>query len=84
MQCQLQMNGNDWKMLMKGPPPAPLCKGHKEPCVDRVVKKPGPNQGRKFWCCARGEGKAGDPNARCDYFLWQNKTTVQPIKSAKL
>lgn len=33
----------------------PLCKGHKEPCVPRVVKKPGPNIGRRFYVCARAE-----------------------------
>ncbi|KZV30815.1 DNA-(apurinic or apyrimidinic site) lyase 2 [Dorcoceras hygrometricum] len=33
----------------------PLCKGHKEPCVPRVVKKPGPNIGRRFFVCARAE-----------------------------
>jgi len=65
----------DWKRLMKGPPPAPLCQGHKEPCVGQVVKKAGPNQGRKFWVCARGVGKEGDPKARCNFFLWQNPTS---------
>ncbi|KAJ0098035.1 hypothetical protein Patl1_29085 [Pistacia atlantica] len=33
----------------------PLCKGHKEPCVARVVKKPGPTFGRRFYVCARAE-----------------------------
>ena len=33
----------------------PLCEGHREPCVARVVKKPGPNFGRRFYVCARGE-----------------------------
>lgn len=33
----------------------PLCKGHKEPCVSRVVKKSGPNLGRRFYACARAE-----------------------------
>lgn len=31
----------------------PLCKGHKEPCVARCVKKEGPNIGRRFYVCAR-------------------------------
>jgi len=65
---------SDWKLLMgRGPPQAPLCKGHREPCVQRVVKKAGANQGRKFWVCHRGEGKAGDQNARCDFFQWMSK-----------
>lgn len=33
----------------------PLCKGHKEPCVARIVKKQGPNFGRRFYVCARAE-----------------------------
>ncbi|XP_019054691.1 PREDICTED: DNA-(apurinic or apyrimidinic site) lyase 2 isoform X2 [Nelumbo nucifera] len=33
----------------------PLCKGHSEPCVTRVVKKEGPNLGRRFYVCARAE-----------------------------
>ncbi|KAH9307712.1 hypothetical protein KI387_035623, partial [Taxus chinensis] len=31
----------------------PLCEGHGEPCVARVVKKEGPNIGRGFYVCAR-------------------------------
>lgn len=33
----------------------PLCKGHKEPCIARVVRKQGPNFGRRFYVCARAE-----------------------------
>lgn len=33
----------------------PLCKGHSEQCVARVVKKQGPNSGRRFYVCARAE-----------------------------
>lgn len=33
----------------------PLCKGHSEPCVSRVVKKAGPNFGRRFYTCPRAE-----------------------------
>lgn len=33
----------------------PLCKGHKEPCVSRVVKKAGPTLGQRFYACARAE-----------------------------
>lgn len=32
----------------------PLCKGHREPCVARSVKK-GPNVGRRFYVCARAK-----------------------------
>lgn len=33
----------------------PPCKGHNEPCVARIVRKAGPNLGRKFFVCARAE-----------------------------
>ncbi|OMO57044.1 Exodeoxyribonuclease III xth [Corchorus capsularis] len=48
----------------------PLCKGHKEPCVSRVVKKPGPTFGHRFYVCARAEGPASNPEANCGYFRW--------------
>ncbi|XP_042989673.1 DNA-(apurinic or apyrimidinic site) endonuclease 2 isoform X2 [Carya illinoinensis] len=48
----------------------PLCKGHSEPCVARVVKKQGPNFGRRFYVCARAEGPASNPEANCGYFKW--------------
>ncbi|KAF5454565.1 hypothetical protein F2P56_024220 [Juglans regia] len=48
----------------------PLCKGHSEPCVARVVKKQGPNFGRRFYVCARAEGPASNPEANCSYFKW--------------
>lgn len=59
-----------WKSLLKGPPQAPLCKGHQEPCTLRTVKKDGPNKGKQFWTCARPEGYKTNPDARCDYFVW--------------
>ncbi|KAJ4962717.1 hypothetical protein NE237_022656 [Protea cynaroides] len=55
----------------------PLCKGHKEPCVARVVKKAGPNLGRSFYVCARAEGPPSNPEARCDYFKWANSKSAQ-------
>ncbi|CAK7334269.1 unnamed protein product [Dovyalis caffra] len=33
----------------------PVCKGHKEPCVARIVKKPGPTFGCRFFVCSRAE-----------------------------
>ena len=62
-----------WKNLLGGLGPAPLCKGHNEPCVLRMVKKEGPNKGRQFYTCARGEGHKSNPEARCDYFKWIEK-----------
>ncbi|XVF18031.1 hypothetical protein REPUB_Repub10bG0176300 [Reevesia pubescens] len=48
----------------------PLCKGHREPCVSRVVKKPGPTFGHRFYVCARAEGPSSNPEANCGYFRW--------------
>ncbi|XP_065573588.1 DNA-(apurinic or apyrimidinic site) endonuclease 2-like [Artemia franciscana] len=59
-----------WKKVLKGPPKPPKCKGHTESCLLRTVKKKGANYGRQFWVCPRGEGHAGDPQARCDFFQW--------------
>ena len=62
-----------WKQLLKGPPTAPLCKGHNEPCLLRTVKKDGPNKGKQFFVCNRPEGHSSNPQARCDYFVWVDK-----------
>ncbi|KAF3529981.1 hypothetical protein DY000_02036456, partial [Brassica cretica] len=48
----------------------PVCKGHKEACVTRVVKKPGPTFGRRFYVCSRAEGPSSNPEANCGYFKW--------------
>ncbi|KAK0605290.1 hypothetical protein LWI29_025078 [Acer saccharum] len=52
----------------------PICKGHQEPCVVRVVKKPGPTFGRRFYVCARAEGPASNPEANCGYFKWASSS----------
>jgi len=59
-----------WKTLLKGPPRPPLCKGHKEPCVLRTVKKDGPNKGKQFWVCCKPDGPNNNPESRCDSFVW--------------
>lgn len=64
-------NGNAWKKLFPGPKRAPACAGHKEACVLRTVKKPGPNLNRRFYVCGRPEGRKDDPNARCNHFQWE-------------
>ena len=64
--------GSQWKDVFKGPPKAPLCSGHQEPSVERVVKKPGPNRGKHFYVCARPEGAKNDPASRCDFFKWSS------------
>ena len=67
----------EWQKLMKGPKPAPLCKGHKEPCVIRTVKKVGPNLHRQFYCCARPQGAVADREARCDHFEWATGVKIK-------
>jgi len=59
-----------WGALFKPPPPAPLCTKHREEALKRKVIKKGPNLGREFWVCRRGEGRADDPEARCNFFKW--------------
>jgi len=63
---------NAWGALFKPPAPAPLCTKHKEEALRRKVLKKGPNTGREFFVCRRGEGRADDPEARCDFFKWVN------------
>ncbi|KAI3922634.1 hypothetical protein MKX01_006323, partial [Papaver californicum] len=58
------------QQLMDKHKQVPLCKGHKEPCVPRVVKKPGPNLWRKFYVCCRAEGPSSNPETNCGYFEW--------------
>ncbi|XP_006851921.2 DNA-(apurinic or apyrimidinic site) lyase 2 isoform X2 [Amborella trichopoda] len=56
----------------------PLCKGHKEPCVARSVKKAGSkNIGRGFYVCARAKGPSSNPEARCDHFQWATSNIRQ-------
>ncbi|KAF7066935.1 hypothetical protein CFC21_072856 [Triticum aestivum] len=47
----------------------PLCKGHREPCIPRSVKK-GSNIGRLFYVCARAQGPSSNPEANCNHFQW--------------
>lgn len=50
----------------------PLCKGHKEPCIARVVKKQGINFGRRFYACARAEVNCFLQVVLCIVFLSLN------------
>lgn len=79
--CQLDACGSDkgksevalqeWQRIQQlMQTSVPLCKGHQEPCVSRVVKKAGPNLGRRFYVCARAEGPSSNPEANCGYFKW--------------
>ncbi|GAA0169849.1 hypothetical protein LIER_24237 [Lithospermum erythrorhizon] len=52
----------------------PLCKGHNEPCIVRVVKKAGPSFGQRFYVCNRAEGPASNLEANCGYFKWASSS----------
>lgn len=74
-----------WGQLFT-PTPPPLCRVHQEPAKSFTVNKPGINQGRKFWVCARpvGPGYEGnkhgsvvDPQYRCDFFAWDSDVRRQ-------
>ena len=60
----------EWLGVFRGPSKPPNCPGHGEPAVERMVKKPGPNKGRRFYVCARPAGAKSDPASRCDFFKW--------------
>ncbi|KAG0494138.1 hypothetical protein HPP92_005132 [Vanilla planifolia] len=64
----------EWqKIHLKMKTSIPLCKGHREPCVARLVKKEGPNIGRRFYVCARAQGPSSNPEANCGHFEWAGK-----------
>lgn len=46
----------------------PDCPGHAEPCVRRIVRKDGPNQGRGFFVCGRPKEE------ECKCFTWADET----------
>lgn len=62
---------NAWKAILRGPPKAPLCNGHKVACVLRtVIKQESANKGKSFWCCSKPNGLANNPESRCNHFEW--------------
>ena len=65
-----QKVASSWKSLLSGPGKAPMCRGHREPCVLRTVKKEGSNQGRQFYVCNRPQGNKTNIEARCEHFEW--------------
>ncbi|KNC52291.1 DNA-(apurinic or apyrimidinic site) lyase 2 [Thecamonas trahens ATCC 50062] len=64
-----------WTQLLKPQTQdaVPLCRGHREPTKRLVVNKPGLNQGREFFICARPRGPRGDLRWRCSFFLWASE-----------
>ncbi|GMH82374.1 hypothetical protein TrST_g12566 [Triparma strigata] len=65
------------KIKRKGKSDKVCCPRHNRPCKTLVVKKPGPNRGKKFLVCSlpRGEG--------CDFFKWMEDSTEGIIKELK-
>lgn len=73
-QTNAQEATREWRKLLSGPPPAPLCR-HREPCKLKTVKKTGENKGRTFYSCNRPAGLwPKDPDANCNFFQWARWT----------
>lgn len=56
------------------------CTGHDEPCVERTVRKEGPNKGRAFYSCRRGQAEGS-----CGFFVWKEEAeslTSRPVMQA--
>lgn len=61
----------------------PLCSGHHLRCVRHKVSvfkspscsvtKEGKNNGRFFYTCSLPIGFRNDPNARCNFFQWEDE-----------
>ncbi|SNX84481.1 related to DNA topoisomerase III alpha [Melanopsichium pennsylvanicum] len=60
-------HGNDSKTCQCG-----------DPAVERTVNKEGPNQGRRFYTCAK---PMGDPG-KCNFFDWADNTTVANLNNS--
>ncbi|GMF10670.1 unnamed protein product [Phytophthora lilii] len=50
--------------------PVVKCAGHNEPCVERTVRKEGPNKGRQFYSCRRSQ-----TDNSCGFFLWKDEVS---------
>ncbi|KAI9257141.1 Endonuclease/exonuclease/phosphatase [Phascolomyces articulosus] len=72
----------NWSSLFT-PRAAPLCRLHQEPCKMMTVTKKGPNQGRKFYVCARPFGSNEDSTTKeyqCDFFQWKHESNAMKPK----
>lgn len=56
-------NASNFEAPVEDIPEAPEC-SHKQAMVQRVTRKMGPNQGRKFWCCGMAQ------QDKCKSFQW--------------
>ncbi|KAK9448608.1 DNase I-like protein [Limtongia smithiae] len=72
-----------WKDVFRKPQP-PMCNMHTEPCVLRITRKSGVNEGRAFWMCARPVGPGHQRSAslpedvnrdyKCNFFKWASES----------
>ena len=67
------VSAQSWSKLFTKPAP-PRCESHHEACTSMLTKKPGINNGRSFWMCARPLGPSGAKERgtqwRCGTFIW--------------
>lgn len=52
------------------------CSGHNEPCVERTVKKDGPNKGRQFLTC-----RCSQMDNSCGFFVWKDEAPENTLGS---
>ncbi|KAI8641083.1 Endonuclease/exonuclease/phosphatase [Parasitella parasitica] len=67
-----QVTAKAWTSIFKAPA-IPTCTFHKQPCVEIIVSKKGPNTGRVFYICSRPTEPKDGPNDEhsCDFFQWK-------------
>jgi AP endonuclease-2 len=70
-----------WSKLLSGRLPPPNCRCG-IPSIERTVKE-GKNTNKLFFVCTKPAGKAGDANARCNFFMWMDEwRNIQASSSA--
>ena len=65
------VSADAWRAIFGRNKSTPPCE-HGEPSIQRTVLKPGQNNNRRFYTCARSAGNWPiDRNARCNFFQWR-------------
>jgi AP endonuclease-2 len=62
-----------WNSVFKAPD-IPTCTVHNIKCIERIVTKKGPNQGRAFYACSLPVGPPSETDKElycCNYFKWK-------------
>jgi ATP-dependent DNA helicase Q4 len=70
-------NGSEKQLESKESNSAVICSRHAMACVIRIVKKAGPNRGRKFYVCSMPRGE------NCNFFEWYDDS-IASIKDTML